>query len=166
MHTPPGGRGPGTYALVLCAPHEADVVVGRLGKLHVRPGYYVYVGSALGPGGLAARLRHHLTPARTPHWHIDYLRRAVAIERIWYAIGGARQEHAWARVLEHTPGSILPMPGFGASDCACAAHLFYFESAPSFSYLVTNVAAYTPDVRCSPDNAPPEETQHETGITL
>ena len=36
-----------------------EVPIGKLGVLHMLPGIYVYVGSALGPGGLAARIERH-----------------------------------------------------------------------------------------------------------
>jgi hypothetical protein len=36
---------------VLAAIDRQTIRVGRLGVLHVRPGFYIYVGSALGPGG-------------------------------------------------------------------------------------------------------------------
>ena len=39
---------PGTYALVIAAKANRLVRVGRLGTLRLRPGFYVYVGSALG----------------------------------------------------------------------------------------------------------------------
>ena len=48
---------PGTYALMLQADRRQTVQVGRLGQLAVEPGCYVYVGSALGPGGVRARGR-------------------------------------------------------------------------------------------------------------
>ena len=50
---------PGTYALLLEATAIQDVPIGKLGVLHMLPGIYVYVGSALGPGGLAARVGRH-----------------------------------------------------------------------------------------------------------
>jgi hypothetical protein len=34
--------------------------VGRLGNLRLQRGYYVYIGSALGPGGVHGRLGHHI----------------------------------------------------------------------------------------------------------
>ena len=65
---------PGTYALLLEATAKQDVPIGKLGVLHMLPGIYVYVGSALGPGGLAARVERHAPREKTLHWHIDYLR--------------------------------------------------------------------------------------------
>ena len=41
---------PGTYLLVLRADAPARVSVGSLGELEVGSGYYLYAGSALGPG--------------------------------------------------------------------------------------------------------------------
>ena len=41
---------PGTYALVLSARAGGRVRIARLGGLRVQHGFYVYVGSALGPG--------------------------------------------------------------------------------------------------------------------
>jgi Uri superfamily endonuclease len=109
------------------------IVVGRLGRFDAQPGFYVYVGSAFGAGGLAARLGHHLGPARTLHWHIDYLRQAASIDEVWYACQDQRREHSWAQAMAAMPGAAIPLPGFGASDCTCPAHLFRFASAPSFS---------------------------------
>ena len=68
----------GTYALILRALERRRIRIGRFGWLTAREGYYVYVGSAFGAGGLGGRLRHHLHPARASHWHIDFLRKAPA----------------------------------------------------------------------------------------
>jgi Uri superfamily endonuclease len=122
---------PGTYAL-LCYSHRAELVpIGRLGRLQLRRGYFVYVGSALGPGGLRARLTHHLRPARKPHWHIDYLRAQTRLDRIWLIPGCDRREHQWAEVLKSNLNGTVPLPGFGSSDCDCESHLFFFRTRPS-----------------------------------
>ena len=123
-------RAPGTYALVLENARPARVAVGRLGSIDLRRGFHVYVGSALGPGGLQARVGRHLGPARAVHWHIDYLRRAARIVEVWYVLDSVRREHAWAETLGGLAGASIPMPEFGASDCACSAHLFHFPSVP------------------------------------
>ena len=46
---------PGTYALVMASDLETEIRIGSLGSCRVKPGYYAYVGSAFGPGGLAAQ---------------------------------------------------------------------------------------------------------------
>ena len=117
---------PGTYALILRADRHQAIQIGRLGSLAVQPGCYVYVGSALGPGGVRARVGHHARLATRPHWHIDYLRRAVALRDVWYSYASVRREHAWADIFARLPNASIPLPGFGASDCACLAHLYFF----------------------------------------
>ena len=126
---------PGTYAVVLSATTGGLVQIGRLGKLRLQPGFYVYVGSALGPGGVRARLAHHLEPSSRPHWHIDYLRKHTALEEVWYCYGCARWEHQWARNLGMARGVCVPLAGFGASDCRCESHLYFFKNQPSRSRL-------------------------------
>lgn len=115
----------GTYVLVLRLARPATLEVGRLGRVRLPAGYYAYVGSALGPGGLAARLRHHLREAARPHWHIDYLRRVTRPVEVWVSRDGRRREHAWVRALAARPEFGRPVPGFGATDCRCGTHLFH-----------------------------------------
>lgn len=53
---------PGAYALILSSRKAASVKIGKLGTLQLQRGFYVYIGSSHGPGGLFARLAHHLKP--------------------------------------------------------------------------------------------------------
>jgi Uri superfamily endonuclease len=122
---------PGTYALVLAGRKTNTVRIGSLGTLELKPGVYIYIGSAFGPGGLAARIRHHTEIAVRPHWHSDYLRAACDLIEVWITTQGGRHEHSWARAVARLPGSQVPMPGFGSSDCNCQTHLFWFQHAPS-----------------------------------
>ena len=46
---------PGTYVLVLRSDKNQTVQVGRWGLLNIHPGYYLYVGSAFGAGGVRAQ---------------------------------------------------------------------------------------------------------------
>lgn len=50
----------GTYALRPRAEEEQTIEVGALGEMSIRPGWYVYVGSAFGPGGLQSRVLRHV----------------------------------------------------------------------------------------------------------
>ncbi len=126
---------PGTYVLVCYARRAGLVRIGQFGELSFRKGTYLYVGSALGPGGLLARLAHHMRPAPMPHWHIDYLRVAAPLRRVWFCYGPERREHDWARALGELPGGAIPYPGFGSSDCDCKSHLFYFRKCPSVTAI-------------------------------
>jgi Uri superfamily endonuclease len=124
---------PGTYVLLCYAGQPGFVTAGRFGRLPIRKGYYLYAGSALGPGGLRARLAHHGRPASKPHWHIDYLRAAAPLREVWFCYGPERREHLWAGVLREVLGGTVPFPGFGSSDCGCKSHLFFFEKHPAHS---------------------------------
>jgi Uri superfamily endonuclease len=125
----------GTYALVMRAEAQKVVQVGCLGSLEFAPGYYVYVGSAFGPGGVHARVRHHRKIADRPRWHIDYLRLHARVEKVWFSYDSARREHQWAAVMAQAMRGSIPLSGFGASDCGCASHLFYFPSRPGADSL-------------------------------
>lgn len=116
--------GKGTYVIVLHLNTVQSFQIGKLGYLKFQKGYYAYVGSAFGPGGLKSRIKHHITPKTSYHWHIDYLN--AAVKEVWVSDHGARFEHEWGKMLgKNASEKIL---GFGCSDCTCDSHLFYFNS--------------------------------------
>ncbi len=123
----------GTYILLMNLANPQALTIGRLGRFEFAAGWYAYVGSAFGSGGLAGRLRHHLKPAPRPHWHIDYLRQVAPLVELCYTTSETRLECAWANALRQMPGAEIPIPRFGASDCRCEAHLFRFviENRPT-----------------------------------
>jgi Uri superfamily endonuclease len=127
----------GSYILVLQLEHVIDdLEVGRLGRFHLPAGYYLYVGSAFGSGGLAARLRHHERREKArPHWHIDYLRAHARLREAWTVSGHARMECRWCSALAIEPGVSMPISGFGSGDTGCPAHLFYLACPPRPSLL-------------------------------
>lgn len=121
-------RTPGTYAIVFRNPRTREVTAGALGRIRLARGYWVYVGSALGPGGLRARVGRHLRGPARPRWHVDYLHGKLRVVEVWFRTGPARLEHRWARALTgEADGWVL---GFGCSDCGCGSHLFYFARRP------------------------------------
>ena len=122
---------PGTYALVMICDDQRQVEVGKLGRFLVRPGCYVYIGSAFGPGGLKARIAHHAKISHHPHWHIDYLRSVLRLNEVWYTVDAKPREHRWAESISRLNGATQPIKGFGASDCSCTSHLFAFTDQPS-----------------------------------
>ena len=121
----------GTYVLVLQVTHTAKIQVGALGEFSLKPGFYLYVGSAHGPGGVAARVKRHLSGEKKTHWHIDYLTPHAPIIEVWYAYGERKLEHTWASILEKMTGNRNNLKGFGSSDCSCKTHLFFFGTRPS-----------------------------------
>ncbi len=124
---------PGTYALVLRISGRPEILVGSLGTLAVQPGFYVYVGSAFGPGGLAKRVGRHARADKKRRWHVDYLTAVATLAEVWYTTDLARRECQWAAVLQELPGAAMPLAGFGSSDCGCPSHLFFFSRRPSFA---------------------------------
>jgi len=118
----------GTYALLLELEQEAVITVGRLGTFRFPAGYYVYVGSALGSGGLAARLARHRRRDKKLRWHIDYVLAHARIVDVRVDDSGERLECAWACALLSVPGVQVVVPRLGSSDCTCPSHLVYLGS--------------------------------------
>ena len=131
----------GTYALIFSADQRRQPEIGKLGALQLEPGFYIYVGSAFGPGGLKARISHHRRSARRPHWHIDYLGSFLKLIEIWYTCDPAQREHQWARIFADTRGVAVPRVGFGSSDCGCKAHLFFRNTRPSITTFRKKIQA-------------------------
>ena len=125
--------GPGTYLLVLAAIRRQAVQVGRLGQLDLQPGYYLYIGSAFGAGGIRSRVKHHARISARPHWHLDYIRPFLSLQSVWYSHDPIPHECEWAAALRHKPAISQPLLGFGASDCGCDTHLFYQSRKPRFA---------------------------------
>ena len=123
---------PGNYILILEAKANKEVSVGSAGKLIVELGYYFYVGSARGPGGVLARVRRHYQQTKKFHWHIDYLRAETELVEVWYTYSTNCYEHMWANYFLDRGGE-MPLSGFGASDCDCPSHLFFFSTLPSLT---------------------------------
>ncbi len=116
----------GVYALIIKAKHDTEVTAGSLGPVKLASGYYVYVGSALGPGGLKARISRHLNRSKKLKWHIDYLlsHSSAEIVGVICAVTNKRYEcRIVHELLKH--GAYAPVRKFGATDCRekCPAHL-------------------------------------------
>ena len=112
----------GTYVVVFELATRRPIEVGALGTHEMAAGDYVYVGSALGPGGFgrAERHRRHLDEDDgTVHWHVDALTTLPETSFVAGLLVPARDvECEVARRLP--PG---PIDGFGSSDCGCRSHL-------------------------------------------
>ncbi len=112
---------PGGYALLMRL-DEPTVFLRGKERQTLESGWYVYAGSACGPGGVGARLRRHFRRDKTLHWHVDQLTvRAARTEA--FAIAGGK-ECDIVTSLSRTGRFDFPIVGFGSSDCAeCPAHL-------------------------------------------
>jgi len=119
----------GVYCLVF-RNGGCSIEVGRLGRRDFAPGWHVYVGSALGPGGLKRACRHARlarTRDRAPKWHVDYLLLSpcFSLEAVYCASTDESAECAVARGLDGPS-----IRGFGCSDCRCGSHLFFRPHDP------------------------------------
>lgn len=127
----------GTYLLILRLDTDlTGLAIGRLGRYDFAAGYYLYLGSAFGAGGLAARLAHHRRAVKPhPHWHVDYLRACTHLIETWAVGSGMRKECCWTQGLAESPGLSFPVPSFGASDNGCVSHLLYSARRPALRLL-------------------------------
>lgn len=126
----------GTYVLWFDLCRVIELNVGRFGPITVAPGALVYVGSAMGSGGLRARVKRHVRGPGRCHWHIDYLTAACAPSAFYVAPGNRRLECAWIQALQ-AAGAQAPVMGFGSSDCrqGCQAHLLSLPDGWTFQNL-------------------------------
>ncbi len=131
-HLPATG---GTYVLIFRSESESSVRIGRLGILNVRPGYYLYVGSAFGSGGLSARVGRHALRRKTLRWHIDYLAKQLSLVGIFYSQDHERHEREWAYLINQIESVVVPMAGFGASDIPGESHLFFSTQKPGRAFF-------------------------------
>jgi sugar fermentation stimulation protein A len=120
---------PGVYALLFHLDRDRRLGVGHLGRISFPEGWYTYVGSAM--AGLDRRLRHHLRPHKSPHWHIDYLLPQGRLAAVIVGYTATRLECALVRALSD---GLRAFRGFGSSDCRCPGHLFHAHSRDRLSH--------------------------------
>lgn len=140
-------RQPGTYILGLQLADTRSIQIGKLGKFTFNSGFYYYIGSAFGPGGLNARCGHHIKISDRPRWHIDYLRKNCDLKHILFSIDKRQLEHQWADQLSQTDDTHIPLPGFGSSDCQCNSHLFFSNNnLMNLSDSIRSTLTGSPDI--------------------
>jgi Uri superfamily endonuclease len=119
----------GIYCLVFHNP-DCTVMVGALGEITFRKGWHIYVGSALGTGGLK-RVDRHIALSqeknKRPKWHVDYLSTSEVFP-LRYAVTAVTSLRLECLVASALGGESVP--GFGCSDCYCDSHLFFREYDP------------------------------------
>lgn len=127
---------PGIYTLVLSLDTEREIAVGSLGRILFPRGYYAYTGSARGPGGLK-RVERHLEIQRgtrnARRWHIDYL---LPETRFQEAIITPTVQDMECSIARKVGGRLLPIPGFGCTDCSCISHLHFSEDMEEVLHAV------------------------------
>ena len=121
--SPPGK---GTYLLFFIVKRPVRLRLGRSRRrLNLGQGTYVYVGSALGPGGARARLRRHFHKDKRPFWDIDHLTLAVLPSGCFLF----RPEIAESQAALRLSRVLHPVDSFGAADdSSCKTHLFMSDA--------------------------------------
>jgi len=112
----------GAYIVCLRLPSSVAVNLRRGQSGVLAAGWYSYVGSAWGNGGIRARLNRHFRRSKSLHWHIDRL--TVKADQIaGLALIGRSECDVVGRLLQ-SRGFSVAMTGFGSTDCRrCESHL-------------------------------------------
>ena len=113
---------PGAYVLLVDLKSSFQSDIGSMGNLKFSAGHYFYFGSALGRGGMQARVQRHIRAKKKLHWHVDWLLLSGTVIKVLLVAGGVecnlRQKADLINDLE------VIVPCFGSSDCdQCRAHL-------------------------------------------
>lgn len=115
----------GAYALIIHLAEQISPDLPRLAPEPMGPGWYLYAGSAYGPGGLRARLSRHFRTKKTAHWHVDRLTNGRCP-----AGALAFPDQCECDIAARLAGSAcfgFALAGFGASDCRrCTSHLLHW----------------------------------------
>ncbi|MGQ9759405.1 MAG: GIY-YIG nuclease family protein [Candidatus Methanomethylicaceae archaeon] len=116
----------GVYALLMHLTAPCSLEIGNR-QYNLDPGVYVYAGSALGPGGVAGRLKRHFktftTHTTKRHWHIDHLLPISASLAAVFSNSQTNMECALVLSLKQL--GLCVVKGFGNTDCksGCMGHL-------------------------------------------
>jgi len=124
---PPGVAAPGSAMakagayLLLIRLVRPLTIAWRDGGHVFETGWYLYAGSAKGPGGMRARVSRHMRADKKPHWHVDRITSQCPPAAALCYEGAAECD-----LVAALSGSAFsfPLPGFGATDCRhCISHL-------------------------------------------
>jgi Uri superfamily endonuclease len=123
----------GVYCLIF-ENQACKLKIGKKGEFSFASGFYIYVGSALGSGGLK-RVKRHIDFSRNkdgnkdrkPRWHVDYLHLSPAF-RLVSAVCASTSSKLECTLSSRIGGDSVF--GFGCTDCTCNSHLFYRKKSP------------------------------------
>ena len=110
------------YTIYLELAENQCISVGKLGAFPFQKGVYVYVGSA--KKNIKQRIERHKKTNKKFHWHFDYLRAHGTITRI-ITYDDSFKECELAENIRKREKAVIPIKGFGSSDCKCRSHLLY-----------------------------------------
>ncbi len=120
---------PGYYALLIKIQKKTIIDHPKFNKKTLDPGYYIYVGSARGPGGIAARIKRHVKKNKKKKWHIDYLTSKQDVKTIligYKCTTKPEGEEKMSHTLEKIASPALEK--FGSTDKKDETHLYKCEN--------------------------------------
>jgi len=115
----------GTYLLFIKIIEPVEITIKKK-SFFLNEGYYIYIGSAFGAGGLSSRLHRHLRKIKKKHWHIDQITTSKFSDIIGIGVLlKQRVECGLSEIIESMEKTV-PITGFGNSDCEkkCISHFF------------------------------------------
>ena len=116
----------GVYLISIKMAKGTTLSIGSLGPIYFAPGYYVYVGS--GKKNLRQRIGRQVKKTKKVRWHIDYLTTFSAESKAFPICSNLDLECSLAQQVRLIAARAVS--GFGASDCRCDSHLFFFPKNP------------------------------------
>jgi Uri superfamily endonuclease len=133
----------GTYIFFSLLRSTATIRINQSGKTHrFQRGWYAYIGSAFGRGGLKSRLNRHYQGHGKGPWQIDFFRQGVHPHgRAWVSYQDRSLEAQWSAVFQLMTGVSVPVTNFGNSDDRGPAalkgvvrtHLFQINRKPKLA---------------------------------
>jgi Uri superfamily endonuclease len=122
----------GTYQLQILVQSGFSISVGAIGIVKFKTGKYIYTGRA--SKYLKQRIIRHCKKEKQIRWHIDFLtsRPEVKIQSVTIISQDPNKECKVNQDIEKLAGSVIPINGFGSSDCmsGCKSHLVKVERFP------------------------------------
>lgn len=112
----------GCYCLVIKVDADKKLKIGKRLKIDFKPGYYVYIGSAM--NNLESRVKRHISKTKKLHWHVDYFLKHGKIIEVIYNLDKKVECELALKLSEKNEY----IQDFGCSDCNCESHLFYFKN--------------------------------------
>lgn len=116
----------GAYILLMEMKTTQKISIGVKKETVFKPGYYLYIGSAL--KNLKSRIARHKRKTKNLHWHIDYLLEKAKLITAYPIRTSSDLECEITRKFQnHGIDSLI---GFGCTDCTCISHLFWYANDP------------------------------------
>jgi endonuclease-3 len=140
--TPGKIAGKGIYTLILKLDSSRKTAVGSLGEVEFCQGYYAYTGSARGPGGFRRVQRHKQLisgSSKVRRWHIDYLMPQTSLKGV---VATETSEDLECEIAQKIGGRLIPVRGFGSTDCSCPGHLHFSARLSEMTCAVRDAHFY------------------------